>query len=215
MAAPEFRYGPWTDLNGRRLGIAGSPLDKSWLLLRVFASRSARARPGPRRREDVRRPAAAGRTARRGPAGRRADLLAVCGAGRGARAADGVGHGGRACRRSACRRGCRCSVTCSRTPGRRGTATRSGASWPPRGRRGRCSPGRTAEWQRIAPLTGASDQQELARLHAWYRRGLPGEWDATQQAAAERLYDMLAEAGGSDLVGPATHLAKGTFWAAE
>ena len=51
-----------------------------------------------------------------------------------------------------------------------------------------------------SPLTGATGPEELARLQAWYRRGLPREWDASQQEAAERLYDILAEVGGPELV---------------
>jgi NitT/TauT family transport system substrate-binding protein len=68
-----------------------------------------------------------------------------------------------------------------------------------------------AEWQRLKPLTGAADQAELEHLRDWYRRGVPG---AVDPAAASRLYDLLATIGGPDLVGPAAHLTPGTFWMA-
>lgn len=71
-----------------------------------------------------------------------------------------------------------------------------------------------AEWERIAPLTGAAGPAELQALRAWYRRGIPGAWDAATQGAAGRLYDVMAAIGGTALVGPATRLAPGTFWRA-
>ena len=69
-----------------------------------------------------------------------------------------------------------------------------------------------AEWQRIAPLTGARDAAELVHLRDWYRRGLPGESEDTTRRAAADLYDLFASIGGPALVGPAPHLSAGTFW---
>ena len=71
-----------------------------------------------------------------------------------------------------------------------------------------------AEWERIAPLTGAGSAAELMALRDWYRRGAPGAWNKEAQAAAGRLYDVLAAVGGPALVGPATRLTPGTFWRA-
>ena len=69
-----------------------------------------------------------------------------------------------------------------------------------------------AEWERIAPLTGAGDAAELDHLRDWYRRGvLPVAVPGASEAAA-RLYDLFATSGGADLVGPSPHLAPGTFW---
>ena len=68
-----------------------------------------------------------------------------------------------------------------------------------------------AEWQRIAPLTGAASPAELAALMAWYRAGKLPAGSAPAEAAA-RLYAVLAEIGGPALVGPAASLPAGTFW---
>ena len=68
-----------------------------------------------------------------------------------------------------------------------------------------------AEWQRIAPLTGAASPAELAALMAWYRTGALPPGSAPTEAAA-RLYAVLAEVGGPALVGPAASLPAGTFW---
>ncbi len=71
-----------------------------------------------------------------------------------------------------------------------------------------------AEWARIAPLTGTADAGELAAVRDWYRSGIPREWGTAGREAAARLYGLLAEIGGAELVGPSPTLAAGTFWPA-
>ena len=68
-----------------------------------------------------------------------------------------------------------------------------------------------AEWQIIAPLTGAADAAELGRLRDAYRRGIPGKAGAEQRPAAEHLFALFAEIGGEPLVGPRPTLPPGTF----
>ncbi|MCA1455699.1 ABC transporter substrate-binding protein [Bradyrhizobium sp. BRP22] len=68
------------------------------------------------------------------------------------------------------------------------------------------------EWEKIAPLTGAAD---AATLHAYrdrYREGIPRRPIADEEADAQVLYRVLARIGGSELVGSATELAPGTFY---
>ncbi|HEV2677430.1 MAG TPA: ABC transporter substrate-binding protein [Aliidongia sp.] len=69
-----------------------------------------------------------------------------------------------------------------------------------------------AEWQTLAPLTGAADDAELQRLKAWYRRGIPVHWGSAEQGAAAQLFQVLADIGGPALVGSAKSIAPGTFW---
>ena len=69
-----------------------------------------------------------------------------------------------------------------------------------------------AEWEKIAPLTGAAD---AATLHAYrdrYREGIPRRPVADEEADARILYRVLAEIGGTELVGPAPDLVSGTFY---
>jgi NitT/TauT family transport system substrate-binding protein len=69
-----------------------------------------------------------------------------------------------------------------------------------------------AEWEKIASLTGAAD---AATLHAYrdrYREGIPRRPVADEEADARTLYRVLAEIGGSELVGPAPELVSGTFY---
>jgi NitT/TauT family transport system substrate-binding protein len=68
-----------------------------------------------------------------------------------------------------------------------------------------------AEWERIAPLTGAADTAELVKLRDAYRQGIPRHWGAAERESASRLYRLLAEVGGTTLVGSSPDLAPGTF----
>ncbi len=69
-----------------------------------------------------------------------------------------------------------------------------------------------AEWETIAPLTGSAD---AATLHAYrdrYREGIPRRPSADEEIDARVLYRVLAEIGGRELVGPAPELEPGTFY---
>jgi len=69
-----------------------------------------------------------------------------------------------------------------------------------------------ADWETIAPLTGASDPATLRAYRDRYREGIPRRAIADEEADARVLYRVLAEAGGRDLVGTAQELAPGTFY---
>lgn len=67
------------------------------------------------------------------------------------------------------------------------------------------------DWQRLAPVIKA-DGRELEVLRDRYREGIPKGTIAEEEADAAKLYAVLAELGGPRLVGPAKTLAPGTFW---
>ncbi len=67
------------------------------------------------------------------------------------------------------------------------------------------------EWQRLAPLVRA-EGKELDTLRDRYREGIPNRPIAEEEADAARLYKVLADIGGEKLVGSATEMAPGTFW---
>ena len=69
-----------------------------------------------------------------------------------------------------------------------------------------------AEWERIRPLTKAEDDATFEALKRRYRAGIIEHWGAAEQADAAKVYAMLAGLGGEKLVGAATELAPGTFW---
>lgn len=69
-----------------------------------------------------------------------------------------------------------------------------------------------AEWERIAPLTGARDAATLSAYRTRYREGIPDRPVEADAKDAAVLYRVLAELGGKALVGDATELAPGTFY---
>ena len=199
------------DLAGRRLGVAGGPLDKSWLLMRLYGTRllgidldaavEKAFGPPPLLAEQL----AAGRLdavltywpfAARGLAAGQHALLTM----------EDV-------------------LTALGLPGKlpmlgfvfseRWAAENRAAltTFLAAAREARTILARSdTEWQRIAKLTGARGRGELDRLRDWYRRGPSSEASDGSQSAAARLYDLFAAIGGPALVGPAPHLSAGTFW---
>jgi len=69
-----------------------------------------------------------------------------------------------------------------------------------------------AEWEKIAPLTGAPDAATLRAYRDRYREGIPSRPIAEEETDARVLYRVLAAIGGRELVGPAPELDPGTFY---
>jgi NitT/TauT family transport system substrate-binding protein len=69
-----------------------------------------------------------------------------------------------------------------------------------------------AEWQRLAPRIGVSDGSALAILRQRYSEGIPRRTIADEAADARALYQILADIGGADLVGPGRELDAGSFY---
>lgn len=202
-----------TDLRGRRLGIAGGPLDKSWLLLRLYGERETRLDldtvvekvfgPPPLLATQL----DLGRldamltywpfVARAEAQGRRvvidmADVLAGLGVPRGLPILGYVFAEPWAVAN-------RDALTAFLTAAAQARQILMTSD---------------AEWTRISPLTGTSDSAELTQLRNWYRRGAIGPWTDDVRLAADRLFALFASIGGAALVGSARSLAPGTFWQA-
>src|SRR5712671_6658775 len=71
-----------------------------------------------------------------------------------------------------------------------------------------------AEWEKIAPLTGATDAATLRAYRDRYREGIPRRPIADEEADARVLYRVLASIGGREIVGAAQELDPGTFYRA-
>src|SRR6266850_1294669 len=69
-----------------------------------------------------------------------------------------------------------------------------------------------AEWEKIAPLTGATDAATLRAYRDRYREGIPRRPIADEEADARVLYRVLAAIGGREIVGRARELDPGTFY---
>ena len=69
-----------------------------------------------------------------------------------------------------------------------------------------------AEWTRLAPRVGVSDPKALAIYRQRYGEGIVRRSIAEEEADARTLYGVLADVGGTELVGPARELNPGTFY---
>ena len=68
------------------------------------------------------------------------------------------------------------------------------------------------EWTRLTSRIGTSDSAALDIYRRRYLDGIPHRPLAAEAADAKALYRVLAGIGGHDLVGPAPELAPGTFY---
>ena len=69
-----------------------------------------------------------------------------------------------------------------------------------------------AEWERLRPLMHAEDQTTFLALRNGYRNGIASCEHADSQATAASVFKILAETGGDKLVGKSRALSEGTFW---
>ena len=69
-----------------------------------------------------------------------------------------------------------------------------------------------AEWQRLAPRIGVTDAGALDVYRRRFLEGLPQRPLADEVADARALYHVLAEIGGTDLVGPSRDRSRHVLW---
>jgi NitT/TauT family transport system substrate-binding protein len=66
-------------------------------------------------------------------------------------------------------------------------------------------------WQRLRPIMNAADDKEFAALIAGYRSGVRGDWSAADMKSAEKIMDILIASGGEELVGRGTRFDPRAF----
>jgi len=67
-------------------------------------------------------------------------------------------------------------------------------------------------WERLKPMMKAGDDAAFDTLVKRYRQGIPARPIAEEETDTARIYDYLARIGGEKLVGKAKTMAPGTFW---
>ncbi|EME69492.1 putative ABC transporter (substrate-binding protein) [Paramagnetospirillum caucaseum] len=196
------------DLAGRKLGVAGGPLDKSWLLLRALAAR----RHGMDLDRAVNKSyGAPPLLAQQLEAGRLDALLTFW--------PSAVPLEAKGFRRLLDVAAIPAELGLETPPPLIGWIFHSGWAASHRAeieafRRAEaetrtlmCAPG--FDWTGLDRLTRANDARTREGYRAGFCAGMPGMADLD---SARRLYALLAELGGEELVGPSPVLQPGTFW---
>jgi NitT/TauT family transport system substrate-binding protein len=201
------------DLKGRKLGIAGGPIDKSWLVLRAYAKKTAGIDLQREAEPVFAAPPLLLQTLKKGdiPAAinfwqynarlpaegyvelaRMEDMLPALGLSADTPLLGWVFSDRWAAAHPAAARGFLAAAKVARE-----TLAAS-----------------ADEWQQIAPVTGAEDAAMLERLRQAYRRGVAGMPPADLAASAQRLLDLLIAMGGIDEAPPDGRVPPGTFFTA-
>ncbi|MGI8723888.1 MAG: ABC transporter substrate-binding protein [Methyloceanibacter sp.] len=199
------------DLKGKKLGVAGGPLDKSWLLIVAYALRTANIDLRTEARQEFGAPPLLAERAKQGA------LDAVLNFWPYAARLEAVGFTELI--------GVEDVV---RELGAKGEVAMVGyvfsESWAKQNPKAIAGFLRAAakadellatsneEWQRLKPMMQVDDDATFEALRRRYREGIPERSVAQNEADAKVLYQFLREFGGERLVGPGTELAPGTFW---
>ncbi len=70
-----------------------------------------------------------------------------------------------------------------------------------------------APWERLRPIMKAADDKEFEALKAGYRSGIRGNWNDADMKSAEKIMDILLSGGDADLVGKGTRFDPKAFYA--
>jgi NitT/TauT family transport system substrate-binding protein len=69
-----------------------------------------------------------------------------------------------------------------------------------------------AAWNRLKPQMQLSSDAEFLRLRDYFRVGVPGPWGSAELASAQKLYGLLSDLGGAEFVGPNPKFDPALFW---
>lgn len=69
-----------------------------------------------------------------------------------------------------------------------------------------------AAWDRLKPLVKPSSDEEMASIKAYFRSGITGPWTAEATASAEKMTKLLIELGDTELVGDGTRFDPNLFY---
>ena len=198
------------DLAGKRIGVAGGPLDKSWLILRAWSERELGFDIGARAAPVFGAPPLLNEQLRRG------DLDAVLTFWPYAARLEAQGY-----RRLAMVSKLLADLGIEGPLSLVGYVFREGRA---RERRddyraffdavvaaNRILATSDPEWDRLRPVMKAGSDAEFERLKAGFRVGLPKE-GSMSLTDAEALYRLLAKHGGEKLLGRGTHFDPNAFW---
>ncbi len=197
------------DLKGDKIGIAGGPLDKSWLILQAYAQQQYGFDLAAETEQVFGAPPLIFKTALQGDLGGAINFwhfMAKMGAS-GMRQLVSVGDAAEALGLD------------SETPLLGYVVTGemlaehpelvAGLSAASRSAKDMLA-GNDAEWDRLRGRMNAKTDAQFEALKAGFRAGIPAEGPVDEEAAA-RMLALMVELGGEDLLGAATELPEGVF----
>lgn len=215
MVPPKSPIKTLSDLKGKRLGVAGGPLDKSWLLIVAYALRTANIDLRVETKQEFGAPPLLMERARQG------EIDAVLEFWPYAARLEAMGFTQLI--------GIEDVV---RELGAKGEVAMVGyvfnEAWADKNREAvqgflraaakadEILATSDAAWDKLKPLMAENDPSfndaTFEALKRRYREGIPERSVAENEADAKVLYQFLRELGGEKLVGPAVDLSPGTFW---
>jgi NitT/TauT family transport system substrate-binding protein len=218
MVPPNSRIKTLGDLRGKKLGVAGGPLDKSWLLMVAYALRTAKLDLRSETRQEFGAPPLLNERAKQGQIDAVLNFWPYAARLEAEGFTELIGL-----------------EEVVRELGAKGEVAMVGYAfsdtWANENLKGIQSFLRAAtkadellatsdeEWQRLKPLMAENDPSftdaTFEALRRRYREGIPERSVAENEADAKVLYQFLRELGGEKLVGPGTELAPDTFWHGE
>ena len=71
-----------------------------------------------------------------------------------------------------------------------------------------------AAWERLRPLVQPANDAELAAIRSFYRAGIPRPWGVAETRSAAQLLDILVALGDKELIGPRTRFDAKLFYGA-
>lgn len=211
MVQPDSGIATLADLRGKRLGVAGGPLDKSWLLLRAYAQRTLGEDAQSLLRADFVAPPLLNQLILRGEF----------------QGALNFWHYGARLRGAGLREILSMDQILAGL-GIEGELPLVGwvfrESWAGANERAisgflRASAAAKAHmrasdeiWKQLRPMMRVDDDATFHALRDGFRAGIPAADMASAELVARQAFDVLAATGGKELVGNATTIAAGTFW---
>lgn len=199
-----------TDLKGKKIAVAGGPLDKSWLMLQAFAKRSGIELA---READILygAPALLYQKTLSGEADASLNYWNFCAAleARGFRRVLGMDEAER-------RLGAKGPVAMVgyvfREDFAEAHAPMLDRFFAAAAKAKEILANSEAAWEKIGQRLGITDKAELALYRQTYIAGIPRRPIEQEAADARELYRVLAQTGGPELVGDAAELEEGTFY---
>ncbi len=211
MVRPDADVSVFADLRGKRLGVAGGALDKSWLLLRAYARRTEGEDAAGFVKPDFAAPPLLNELMLRGelPAvlnfwhyGARLEAVGMVELIDMKQILAGIGEAGE-------------------LPLVGWVFTESWANANRAALDGFLRASAAAKqlmlesdevWVQLRPMMKVDDDETFHALRDGFRAGIPRTPPDVAERVAARIFGLLAEEGGSALVGNARTLAPGTFW---